>query len=95
MRHRCVDDDGDGGGGDSEEPITRAATFSFSSSLSSSDEPLDVSMSMSLSTKRGRQYIEGYARDGDLSVDKCARHEPDGNRTQDIRFIQVQAVSMT
>jgi hypothetical protein len=47
-----------------------------------------------LSTKCGRQSIEGYARDGDLSVDRCARHEPDGNRTQDTRFIQVQAVSM-
>jgi hypothetical protein len=34
-----------------------------------------------LSTKCGRQSIEGYARDGDLSVDRCARHEPDGNRT--------------
>jgi hypothetical protein len=47
-----------------------------------------------LSTKRGQQSIEGYARDGDLLVDKCARHEPDGNRIQDTRFIQVQAVSM-
>jgi hypothetical protein len=49
----------------------------------------------SLSTKYGQQSIEGYARDGDLSVDRCARHELDGNRTQDTRFIQVQAVSMT
>jgi hypothetical protein len=48
-----------------------------------------------LLTKRGQQSIEGYARDGDLSVDRCARHESDGNRTQDTRFIQVQAVSMT
>jgi hypothetical protein len=46
-------------------------------------------------TKYGRQSFEGYARDGDLSVDRCARHEPDGNRTQDTRLIQVQAVSMT
>jgi hypothetical protein len=47
-----------------------------------------------LSMKCGWQSIEGYARDGDLSVDRCTRHEPDGNRTQDARFIQVQAVSM-
>jgi hypothetical protein len=32
--------------------------------------------------KRGRQSIKGYARDGDLSVDRCARHELDGNRTE-------------
>jgi hypothetical protein len=38
-----------------------------------------------MSTKYGRQSIEGYAHDGDLSVDRCARHEPDDNRTQDIR----------
>jgi hypothetical protein len=37
-----------------------------------------------VSTKPGRQSTEGYARDGDLSVDMCARHEPDGNRTQDL-----------
>jgi hypothetical protein len=43
--------------------------------------------SVPLSTKWGRQSIEGYARDGDLSVDRCARHELDGNMTQDIRFI--------
>jgi hypothetical protein len=48
-----------------------------------------------VSIKYGRQSFEGYARDGDLSVDRCARHEPDGNRTQDTRLIQVQAVSMT
>jgi hypothetical protein len=48
-----------------------------------------------LSTKCGRQFIEGYARDGDLSVDRYARHEPDGNKTQDTKFIQVQVVSMT
>jgi hypothetical protein len=48
-----------------------------------------------LSMKYGRQSIERYARDGDLSVDRCARHELDGNRTQDTRFIQVQAVSVT
>jgi hypothetical protein len=48
-----------------------------------------------VSTKHGQQSIEGYARDGDLSVDRCARHEPDDNRTQDTRFIQVQVVSMT
>jgi hypothetical protein len=40
-----------------------------------------------VSTKYGQQSIEGNAHDGDLSVDKCARHEPDGNRTQDTRFI--------
>jgi hypothetical protein len=48
-----------------------------------------------LSTKRGRQSTKGYAQGSDLSVDRCMRHEPDGNRTQDTRFIQVQAVSMT
>jgi hypothetical protein len=42
-----------------------------------------------VSTKYGRQSIEGYDRDGDLLVDRSARHEPDSNRTQDIRFIQV------
>jgi hypothetical protein len=50
---------------------------------------------MVLSTKRGWQSIEGYARNGDLSVGRCVRHEPDGNRIQDTKFIQVQAVSMT
>jgi hypothetical protein len=48
-----------------------------------------------LSTKCGRQSIEGYAHDGDLSVDRCVRHESDGNKTQDTRFIQIQAISMT
>jgi hypothetical protein len=47
-----------------------------------------------LSTKHGRQSTKGYAQGSDLLVDRCARHEPDGNRTQDTRFIQVQAISM-
>jgi hypothetical protein len=46
-----------------------------------------------LSTKHGWQSTKGYTQGSDLSVDKCGRHEPDGNKTQDTRFIQVQAVS--
>jgi hypothetical protein len=47
------------------------------------------------SMKHGRQSTKGYVQGSDLSVDRCTRHEPDGNKTQDTRFIQVQAISMT
>jgi hypothetical protein len=46
----------------------------------------DLIEMVALSMKRGRQSIEGYAHDGDLSVDRCARHESDGNRTQDTKI---------
>jgi transcription initiation factor TFIID subunit TAF12 len=48
-----------------------------------------------MSTKCGRQSTEGYVQGSRLLVNRCARHEPDGNRIQDKSFIQVQAISMT
>jgi hypothetical protein len=48
-----------------------------------------------LSTKNGRQSTEGYTHDGRLIGRGARDQELDGNETQDTRFIQVQAVTMT
>jgi hypothetical protein len=42
-----------------------------------------------LSTKPGRQSTEGYAQGSDLSVDRCASYELDGDARHNKVFIQV------
>jgi hypothetical protein len=39
-----------------------------------------------LSTKRGRQSTKGYAQGSDLSVDRCASYELDGDVRHGTRF---------
>jgi hypothetical protein len=39
--------------------------------------------------KSGRQSTEGYAQGSDLSVDRCASYELDGDTRYDKVFIQV------
>jgi hypothetical protein len=43
-----------------------------------------------LLTKSGRQSIEGYAQGSNLSVDRCASYELDGDARHDKVFIQVR-----
>jgi hypothetical protein len=44
----------------------------------------------SLSMKSGRQSTKGYSQGSDLSVDRCASYELDGDARHDKVFIQVQ-----
>jgi hypothetical protein len=39
-----------------------------------------------VSTKHGRQSTKGYAQDSDVSVDRCARYELDGDARHGTRF---------
>jgi hypothetical protein len=43
-----------------------------------------------LSTKPGQQSTEGYAQGSDLSVDRCASYELDGDARHNKVFIQVR-----
>jgi hypothetical protein len=43
-----------------------------------------------MSTKPGRQSTEGYAQGSDLSVDRCASYELDGDARYNNVFIQVR-----
>jgi hypothetical protein len=43
-----------------------------------------------LSTKPGRQSTEGYAQGSDLSVDRCASYELDGDARRNEVFVQVR-----
>jgi hypothetical protein len=43
-----------------------------------------------VSTKHGRQSTEGYAQGSDLSVDRCASYELDGDVRHNKVFIQVR-----
>jgi hypothetical protein len=44
-----------------------------------------------VSTKPGRQSTKGYAQGSDLSVDRCASYELDGDARHNEVFIQVRS----
>jgi hypothetical protein len=47
-------------------------------------------VSPQLSTKPDRQSTEGYAQGSDLSIDRCASYELDGDTRHNKVFIQVR-----